>query len=98
MKLQGNIHNIDLIGKDEDIRRVEMRHLALRDENAILKSRLVEAERMNENLHGRCAELQTHVGHLQKHAHEHETNSRSREKEIANLQAELSGINQAMQT
>ena len=42
MNHQNNVHQIDLVNKDEEARRLKLRVLALRDDNASLKDAVAQ--------------------------------------------------------
>ncbi|KAJ2901711.1 hypothetical protein MKZ38_001521 [Zalerion maritima] len=96
LKHHDNVHQIDLTGKDEDVRRMKMRYIVLRDENASLKTKVSQTESTNEELDAQCAQFQHQIQELQRQAKEQEAQRKSKDKEISNLRAELDGINEAL--
>lgn len=44
MAHQDNIHQIDLVNRDEEARRLKLRLLSLRDENALLKDKVSQRD------------------------------------------------------
>lgn len=97
LKHQESIHQIDLIGKEEDTRRAKMQCLLLHDDNTSIKSKLAAAEETTKQLRDKCDQYENQLQEAQRKAQNQDTQSRLREKEIVNLKTELDAINSAMQ-
>lgn len=61
LKHQGNIHQMDLTGRDEESRLLKLRLLTLRDENASLKDRLVQRDALVKQLSKQGSDTQAEL-------------------------------------
>ncbi|KAF7546158.1 hypothetical protein G7046_g9381 [Stylonectria norvegica] len=97
MKHQGSVHQIDLVNRDEEARRLKLRALTLRDENAILKDRLLQREARLSNL-TKCSDgVRAELEEAKENAKLQETRMKTQAKELSSLKTELKSLNESMQ-
>ncbi|KAI1362597.1 hypothetical protein F5Y08DRAFT_311782 [Xylaria arbuscula] len=89
---QKNEHNSDVLVKDEDIRRLRVRILLLRDENTALRDQ-VDLNSKNVTLASQCDNLTAQIEEKIAMVRSQEEQLRKQEREFSNLKAELQSMN-----
>ncbi|KAI0406515.1 hypothetical protein F4802DRAFT_101942 [Xylaria palmicola] len=92
LKHQKNGYESDLVVKDEDVRRLRVRILLLRDENTTLRDQVGLNKRTNAKLVSRCDSLNTEIEAKMAVVRSQEEKLRKQEKEYSNLKAELQSM------
>ncbi|KAJ2997225.1 hypothetical protein NUW58_g723 [Xylaria curta] len=92
---QENGHESDSLVKDEDLRRLRVRILMLRDENTALRDQVNHNDSTNAKLVSRCDNLATQVEAKIAVVRSQEEQLRKQEQEYSNLKAELQSLNSA---
>ncbi|XXH03898.1 oligosaccharyl transferase subunit ost3/OST6 [Hypoxylon texense] len=95
-------HQIDSSGteiliKDEDVRRLRLRILMLRDENTSLRDQIAHNNDTNTKLTAQCDGLSTQIEAKMEVIRSQEQQLRKQEREYSNLKAELQAMNNATQ-
>ncbi|KAI0096076.1 hypothetical protein GGR51DRAFT_544418 [Nemania sp. FL0031] len=93
LKHQKNGYESDILVKDEDVRRLRVRILLLRDENTALRDQVDLNNNTNTKLVSRCDNLNTQIEAKIAIVRSQEEQLRKQEREYANLQAELQSMN-----
>ncbi|KAJ8125596.1 hypothetical protein O1611_g8042 [Lasiodiplodia mahajangana] len=93
LKHQKNGYESDILVKDEDVRRLRVRILLLRDENTALRDEVDLNNNTNAKLVSRCDSLNTQIEAKMAIVRSQEEQLRKQEREYANLQAELQSMN-----
>ncbi|KAI0438140.1 hypothetical protein F4803DRAFT_112106 [Xylaria telfairii] len=89
---QKNGHNSEMLLKDEDVRRLRVRILLLRDENTTLRDQVDTSKGANTKLVSRCDHLNTQLEAKLAVARSQEEQLRKQEQEYSNLKAELQSM------
>ena len=91
MKHQSNIHQIDLVNKDEEGRRLKLRVLALRDDNATLKDQVVQRDARLRSLQRQGIDVRVELDEAKETTKLQELRLQKQAKELADLkvQAEI---------
>ncbi|RYP72907.1 hypothetical protein DL771_003945 [Monosporascus sp. 5C6A] len=97
MKHQQNGSNTDLLVKDEDIRRLKLRILLLRDENISLRDQVAQNNDVNTKLTSQCDDLSAQIEAKMEVIRSQEKELRKQEREYKNLKAELQSMTSATQ-
>ncbi|KAI0008102.1 hypothetical protein F4779DRAFT_588980 [Xylariaceae sp. FL0662B] len=97
MKHQRNASESDLLTKDEDVRRLRLRILMLRDENTSLREQIAQNNEANTTLAARCDNLGVQLQAKIEVVRSQEKQLRKQEREYSNLQAELQSMNNVTQ-
>ncbi|RYP28086.1 hypothetical protein DL766_006079 [Monosporascus sp. MC13-8B] len=97
MKHQRNGSNTDLLVKDEDIRRLKLRILLLRDENTSLRDQIAKNNDVNTKLTSQCDDLTAQIEAKMEVIRSQEKELRKQEREYKNLKAELQSMTSATQ-
>ncbi|KAI1179282.1 hypothetical protein F4777DRAFT_535099 [Nemania sp. FL0916] len=92
LKHQKNSHEAKILVKDEDLRRLRVRILLLRDENGELRDQVEQSSKTNAKLGSRCDDLNSQVEAKIALARSQEEQLRKHEREYTNLQAELQSM------
>ncbi|KAJ3561422.1 hypothetical protein NPX13_g8953 [Xylaria arbuscula] len=88
-----NEHNSDVLVKDEDIRRLRVRILLLRDENTALRDQVDLNNSKNVTLASQCDNLTAQIEEKIAMVRSQEEQLRKQEREFLNLKAELQSMN-----
>ncbi|RYO90845.1 hypothetical protein DL764_008383 [Monosporascus ibericus] len=97
MKHQRNSSNTDLLVKDEDVRRLKLRILLLRDENTSLRDQIAQNDDVNTKLISQCDDLSAQIEAKMEVIRSQEQELRKQEREYKNLKAELQSMTSATQ-
>ncbi|KAH7148966.1 FtsJ-like methyltransferase-domain-containing protein [Dactylonectria macrodidyma] len=94
---QDNIHNIDLVNKDEEARRLKLRLLSLRDENALLKDRVAQRDSRLNLFVRQGSEVQAELEEARENAKLQDARLKKQTNELTALKTELGSLNGSMQ-
>ncbi|KAI1649145.1 uncharacterized protein F4817DRAFT_42869 [Daldinia loculata] len=97
LKHQINNGNAELLVKDEDVRRLRVRILLLRDENTTLRDQIAHNNDTNTKLSAQCDDLSAQIEAKMDVIRSQEKQLRKQEREYSNLKAELQAMNNATQ-
>ncbi|KAK9418640.1 hypothetical protein SUNI508_07897 [Seiridium unicorne] len=97
MKHQKGASKSDLLVKDEDVRRLKLRILMLRDENTTLRDQISQSNDENATLSAECENLGMQLEAKIEVVRSQEKQLRKQEREFTNLKAELQLMNNANQ-
>ncbi|OTA87395.1 hypothetical protein M434DRAFT_399487 [Hypoxylon sp. CO27-5] len=97
LKHQMNASNTELLVKDEDVRRLRLRILMLRDENTSLRDQIAQNNDTNAKLTAQCEGLSAQIEAKMDIIRSQEKQLRKQEREYSNLKAELQAMNNATQ-
>ncbi|KAI1104775.1 hypothetical protein F4804DRAFT_306302 [Jackrogersella minutella] len=97
LKHQMNSSNTDILIKDEDVRRLRLRILMLKDENTSLRDQMAQNNDTNTQLTVQCAGLSAQIEAKMNVIRSQEQQLRKQEREYSNLKAELQVMNSATQ-
>ncbi|KAI1140547.1 hypothetical protein F5Y05DRAFT_378798 [Hypoxylon sp. FL0543] len=97
LKHQMNASNTELLVKDEDVRRLRLRILMLRDENTSLRDQIAQNNDTNAKLTAQCDGLSAQIEAKMDVIRSQEKQLRKQEREYSNLKAELQAMNNATQ-
>ncbi|CAM1500858.1 Fc.00g100200.m01.CDS01 [Cosmosporella sp. VM-42] len=97
MKHQNNIHQIDLVNKDEEARRLKLRVLALRDDNATLKDQVMQRDARLKSLQRQGSDVRVELDEAKETAKLQESRLQKQTKELTDLKTELGSLNGSMQ-
>ncbi|KAI0853237.1 hypothetical protein F5Y00DRAFT_225824 [Daldinia vernicosa] len=97
LKHQINNSNVELSVKDEDVRRLRVRILVLRDENTTLRDQIAHNNDANTKLSAQCDDLSAQIEAKMDVIRSQEKQLRKQEREYSNLKAELQAMNNATQ-
>ncbi|KAI0108380.1 hypothetical protein F4814DRAFT_55862 [Daldinia grandis] len=97
LKHQINNGNAELLVKDEDVRRLRVRILVLRDENTALRDQIAHNNDTNTKLSAQCDDLSAEIKAKMDVIRSQEKQLRKQEREYSNLKAELQAMNNAAQ-
>ncbi|KAI1756311.1 hypothetical protein F4782DRAFT_328106 [Xylaria castorea] len=89
---QKNGHDTEILVKDEDVRRLRVRILLLRDENTTLRDQVDLNTGANAKLVSRCDNLNAQIEAKAAIADSQEEQLRKQEREYSNLKAELQSM------
>ncbi|KAI0206719.1 hypothetical protein F4808DRAFT_405045 [Astrocystis sublimbata] len=92
LKHQKNTHDTDILVKDEDVRRLRVRILLLRDENAALQDQVDLNDSANTKLASRCDSLNAELEAKVDMVRSQEEELRKQEREYISLRAELQSM------
>ncbi|KAI1812895.1 hypothetical protein GGS20DRAFT_555634 [Poronia punctata] len=81
------------VAKDENMRRLKLRILLLRDENTKLREQVDQNDALNAKILARCDDLNAQLKAKMAMVDAHESLQRKHEREYANLKAELQSMN-----
>ncbi|RYC53764.1 hypothetical protein CHU98_g12445 [Xylaria longipes] len=90
---QKNGHDTEILVKDEDVRRLRVRILLLRDENATLRDQVDLNNSTNAKLVSRCDNLNAQIEAKVAMVRSQEEQLCKQEREYSNLKAELQSMN-----
>lgn len=90
MQLQSHVHGIDLVIKDEELRRLKASNLILCHEIASLQDRVAQRDASIKNLTSRHDNTKTALEASQKACREHEKTIRRHERDV--LKLKVSGL------
>ncbi|KAI0417128.1 hypothetical protein F5X98DRAFT_161383 [Xylaria grammica] len=93
LRHQKNECDSDILVKDEDIRRLRVRILLLRDENTALRDQVDLNNSTNAKLVSRCDDLSAQIEAKMAMISSQEEQLRKQEREYSNLKAELQSMN-----
>ncbi|KAI1125159.1 hypothetical protein F5Y10DRAFT_247789 [Nemania abortiva] len=93
LKHQKNGYESDILVKDEDVRRLRVRILLLRDENTALRDQVDLNNNTNAKLVSRCDNLNSQIQAKIALVRSQEEQLRKQEREYSNLKAELESMN-----
>ncbi|KAK7908228.1 hypothetical protein PG985_015531 [Apiospora marii] len=93
MKHQGDASQSDLLIKDEDVRRLKLRILMLRDENNSLRDQIAQNSDAGAKLAAKCDDLSAQLKAKMEVVRLQEKQLRKQEREFQQLQAELQTMN-----
>lgn len=85
MKHQHGASKSDLLVKDEDVRRLKLRILMLRDENTTLRDRISQNRDENTRLAAQCEGISAELEAKIEAARAQEKQLRKQERELSNL-------------
>ncbi|KAI5462740.1 hypothetical protein BGZ63DRAFT_463733 [Mariannaea sp. PMI_226] len=97
---QSNAHKIDLVNRDEEARRLKLRLLSLRDENASLKDKLSQKDSRISLLSRQGEDFRTELSEAREKSKLQDTRIKKQSNELAALkprQAELEALNGSME-
>ncbi|KAI1380714.1 hypothetical protein F4677DRAFT_404371 [Hypoxylon crocopeplum] len=97
LKHQMNSSDTELLIKDEDVRRLRVRILMLRDENTSLRDQIAHNSDINIKLTAQCDGLGAQIEAKMDVIRSQEKQLRKQEREYSNLKAELQAMNNATQ-
>ncbi|KAI2625731.1 hypothetical protein GGR54DRAFT_511941 [Hypoxylon sp. NC1633] len=97
LKHQSNTSDTKILIKDEDVRRLRLRILMLRDENTSLRDQMAYNNEVNTKLTAQCDNLSAQIEAKMDVIRSQEQQLRKQEKEYSNLKAELQAMNSATQ-
>ncbi|KAI1462590.1 hypothetical protein F4805DRAFT_2180 [Annulohypoxylon moriforme] len=97
LKHQMNTSNTDILVKDEDVRRLRVRILMLRDESTSLRDQIAQNNDTNTKLTAKCDGLSAQIEAKMDVIRRQEQQLRKQEREYTNLKAELQAMNNATQ-
>lgn len=85
MKHQQGASKSDLLIKDEDVRRLKLRILMLRDENTTLRDQIIQSNDETAHLSTQCEDLGTQLEAKIQEARSQDKKLRKQEREFSNL-------------
>lgn len=85
MRHQQGASKSDLLIKDEDVRRLKLRILMLRDENTTLRDQIIQSNDETAHLSTQCEDLGTQLEAKIQEARSQEKKLRKQEREFSNL-------------
>ncbi|CAI6086466.1 unnamed protein product [Clonostachys chloroleuca] len=94
---QNNLHQTDLVHRDEDFRRLKLRLLAVRDENAVLRDQLAQKDSQTQRLTRQYNRLSGNLGNGQEKTRAQEAKIKKQATEIGNLKAEIDSLGSSVQ-
>lgn len=97
LKHQMNASNTEILIKDEDVRRLRVRILLLRDENTSLRDEIAHNNDTNTQLVAKCEDLGAGLEAKMDVIRSQEKQLQKQEREYSNLKAELQAMNNATQ-
>ncbi|KAK7429668.1 hypothetical protein QQZ08_003863 [Neonectria magnoliae] len=97
MNHQDNVHKIDLVNKDEDSRRLKLRVLSLRDENALLKDKVAQRDSRLSLLGRKGDDVLAELEEARENAKLQDAKLKKQANELAALKTELESLNGSMQ-
>ncbi|KAK7416770.1 hypothetical protein QQX98_004962 [Neonectria punicea] len=97
MNHQDNVHKIDLVNKDEDSRRLKLRVLSLRDENALLKDKVAQRDSRLSLLDRKGDNVLAELEEARENAKLQDARLKKQANELAALKTELESLNGSMQ-
>ncbi|KAK8874521.1 FtsJ-like methyltransferase-domain-containing protein [Apiospora arundinis] len=97
MRHQSNASSSDLLVKDEDVRRLKLRILMLRDENNSLRDQIAQNTDAGTKLAAKCDDLSAQLRAKIEVVRLQEKQLRKQEREFSQLQAELQMMNNLAQ-
>ncbi|KAH8202295.1 hypothetical protein TruAng_003572 [Truncatella angustata] len=98
MKHQQGASRTDLLVKDEDVRRLKLRILTLRDENTTLRDQITQSNDENARLASQCDNLGAQLEAKIEVVRSQEKQLRKQEREFSSLKSELQLMNNANQS
>ncbi|WAO89357.1 Hypothetical protein NCS54_00674500 [Fusarium falciforme] len=93
LKHQGKSHQMDLTNRDEQARLLKLRLLTLRDENALLKDRLIQRDAMVKQLSKQKEDSHAERCESKKKIEDRDVRLMKQDKELAALQMEIASLN-----
>ncbi|KAI3326279.1 hypothetical protein HD806DRAFT_520906 [Xylariaceae sp. AK1471] len=93
LKHQKNASETDLLVKDEDVRRLRLRILLLKDENTALRDQVDLNNSINAKLLAQCGNLSAQIESKMTLVRSQEEQLGKQEREYSNLKAELESMN-----
>ncbi|KAJ4318112.1 hypothetical protein N0V84_007011 [Fusarium piperis] len=93
LKHQGKSHQMDLTNRDEQARLLKLRLLTLRDENALLKDRLIQRDAIVKQLSKQKEDAQAERCENKKKIEDQDVRLMKQDKELAALQMEITSLN-----
>ncbi|KAI8672380.1 hypothetical protein LRP88_03111 [Fusarium phalaenopsidis] len=93
LKHQGKSHQMDLTNRDEQARLLKLRLLTLRDENALLKDRLIQRDAMVKQLSKEKEDSHAERCENKKKIEDRDVRLMKQDKELAALQMEIASLN-----
>ncbi|KAK8056470.1 hypothetical protein PG993_001697 [Apiospora rasikravindrae] len=93
MRHQSNASHSDLLVKDEDVRRLKLRILMLRDENNSLRDQIAQNSDSGAKLAAKCDDLSAQLKAKMEVVRLQEKQLRKQEREFQQLQSELETMN-----
>ncbi|KAH9892242.1 hypothetical protein F4778DRAFT_749870 [Xylariomycetidae sp. FL2044] len=97
MKHQKKSSESDILVKDEDVRRLKVRILMLRDENTSLRDQVSHNDDLHAKLTTQCNDLSAQIEAKMELVRSQEKQLRKQEREYSNLKAELQVMNSITQ-
>ncbi|KAI1762875.1 hypothetical protein GGR53DRAFT_398312 [Hypoxylon sp. FL1150] len=97
LKHQMNASGTEILVKDEDVRRLRLRILMLRDENTLLRDQIAHNNDTATKLTARCDGLSAQIEAKMDVIRSQEQQLRKQEREYSNLKAELHAMNNTTQ-
>ena len=89
---QNALHQVDLVNRDEEARRLKLHALTLRNENAILKDKLSQKETRLLSIAAQDDLVRTELADAQEQARTQEARLKKSNMEIANLKVRSFGL------
>ena len=90
---QSNLHETELIGRDEDKRRLKLRLLALRDENALLKDKVHQKDTQYRELVVQHEDVRTQLRRMGESSRAQDAKLKKQTIELGNLQVRRIALN-----
>lgn len=85
MKHQSNIHEMDLVNRDEQARQLKLRVLSLRDDNAILSDQISQKDARVRSLHRQYEDVRTELDQAKRTAKSQDARLQKQNKELTEL-------------
>jgi hypothetical protein len=85
MEYQQSCHQVELVAKDEEARRLKVSGLLLRDENSSLKDQILHKDDALKSLCNQSDNVRTQLESAKQECSKHEKLMQSQSREIANL-------------
>ena len=89
---QNTLHQVDLVNRDEEARRLKLRALTLRNENAILKDKISQKETRLLSIATQDDLVRTELADAQEQARTQEARLKKGNMEITNLKVRSYGL------
>ncbi|KAM0200349.1 hypothetical protein ACHAPA_004925 [Fusarium lateritium] len=97
LKHQGSVHEMDLTGRDEEARLLKLRLLALRDENASLKDRLIQRDARVKQLTKQGKDEHAELAETKEKLKAQDMQLRKQGNELEDLKTEINSLNEFRQ-
>ena len=85
MKHQSNIHQIDIVNKDEEARRLKLRVLSLRDDNTLLQDKIIQKDAQITTLRRDSQDVVSELAETKQKSKQQDVQLQKQTKELAAL-------------